>query len=71
MKDWAEIHPAKGEEKDTIVLLLSLAEHPTHVRSQLPESHLLVPPYLADLYEEATRPKPRRGRPKKEKEEEQ
>lgn len=68
VRDWIEIVPAKGEEKETIRALLALAEHSSHVRSQQPSPELLVPPYLADLF---TKPKPRRGRPKKEVEEEQ
>lgn len=66
--DWATVVPAKGEEKATIKLLLSLADHSSHVRSQAPGSELLIPPYLADRFTESTQPKPqpRPRRPKKE-----
>jgi hypothetical protein len=60
VKDWVLVIPADGELKETIHRLLDLAEDPTHVRSQ-GNSDLLVPPYLADLFNEPKRiPRARR-----------
>ena len=66
MKDWAVVVPAAGEVKATAVALLALADSPADVRTDGNGSEFLVPPYLADRYNESTRPKPRRRAKKEE-----
>lgn len=55
--------PSPDLVRETAVVLLSLAESPTHVRTDGNGNEFRVPPYLADLYNAP--PKPRR-RTKKE-----
>ncbi len=66
VKDWVLVIPAAGELKETIHRLLSLATDPTHVRSQ-GNGELIIPPYLADLFNEPVAPAPKRA-PRKTKE---
>lgn len=68
MKDWTVVVPAAGEVKATAAALLALADSPADVRTDGNGSEFLVPPYLADRYNESLRPKPRR-RAKKEEDE--
>lgn len=68
VKDWAVVVPAPGDVKATAIVLLALADSPAHVRTDGNGSEFLVPPYLADKFNESLRPKPRR-RAKKEEDE--
>jgi hypothetical protein len=52
--------------KETAIVLLALAESPADVRTGGNGSEFLVPPYLADRFNESTRPKPRRRAKKEE-----
>ncbi|MER5705996.1 hypothetical protein [Streptomyces sp. NPDC002122] len=65
VKDWAVVVPAPGEVRETAQALLALADSPAHVRTDGNGTEFLVPPYLADKFNESLRPKPRR-RAKKE-----
>ena len=66
MKDWAVVVPAPGQVKETAIVLLALAVSPADVRTGGNGSEFLVPPYLADRFNESTRPKPRRRAKKEE-----
>jgi hypothetical protein len=68
VKDWATVVPPVAEVKATAQALLALADSPADVRTDGNGSEFLVPPYLADRYNESLRPKPRR-RAKKEEDE--
>lgn len=68
VKDWATVVPPQGEVKATAIVLLALADSPADVRTDGNGSEFLVPAYLADRFNESTRPKPRR-RAKKEEDE--
>lgn len=65
VKDWAVVVPAPGEVRETAQALLALAESPADVKTDGNGTEFLVPPYLADKFNESLRPKPRR-RAKKE-----
>ncbi|MEU7074730.1 hypothetical protein AB0B30_32515 [Streptomyces narbonensis] len=65
LKDWTVVVPAPGEVRETAQALLALADSPTDVRTDGNGTEFLVPPYLADKFNESLRPKPRR-RAKKE-----
>jgi hypothetical protein len=68
VKDWATVVPPAAEVKATAQALLALADSPADVRTDGNGTEFLVPPYLADRYNESLRPKPRR-RAKKEEDE--
>lgn len=67
VKDWTVVVPAAGDVKETARALLALAGSPADVRTDGNGSEFLVPPELADRYNESLRPKRRRA--KKEEEE--
>ena len=69
MRDWATVVPPAAELKATAIVLLALADSPADVRTDGNGTEFLVPPYLADRYNESLRPKPRR-RAKKDEEDE-
>jgi hypothetical protein len=69
VKDWATVVPPAAEVKATAQALLALADSPADVRTDGNGTEFLVPPYLADRYNESLRPKPRR-RAKKDEEDE-
>lgn len=69
VKDWTVVVPARDDVKATARALLELADSPADVRSGGNGTEFLVPPYLADRYNESLRPKPRR-RAKKDEEDE-
>jgi hypothetical protein len=57
--DWQAIVPGAGEVQEVAVLLLSLAEDPSHVRTQRGGAEFLVPPYLAVRFTQPDPPKPK------------
>jgi hypothetical protein len=65
VKDWTVVVPAPGEVREIAQALLALADSPADVRTDGNGTEFLVPPYLADKFNESLRPKPRR-RAKKE-----
>lgn len=65
VKGWTVVVPAPGEVRETAQALLALANSPADVRTDGNGTEFLVPPYLADKFNESLRPKPRR-RAKKE-----
>lgn len=69
VKDWTVVVPPAAEVKATAIVLLALADSPADVRTDGNGTEFLVPPYLADRYNESLRPKPRR-RAKKDEEDE-
>ena len=69
MKDWTVVVPPAAEVKATAQALLALADSPADVRTDGTGNEFMVPPYLADRYNESLRPKPRR-RAKKDEEDE-
>ena len=66
VKDWAVVVPARGEVRETAQALLALADSPADVRTDGNGTEFLVPPYLADRFNESLRPKPRRRAKKEE-----
>lgn len=60
--DWVTVIPPAGLLKETARVLVDLADRPGDVRSQGNGSEFLVPPALAEAYEKATAPKPKRSR---------
>lgn len=62
VKDWTVVVPAASDVKETARALLALADSPGHVRTDGNGSEFLVPPYLADRYNESLRPKRRRAK---------
>lgn len=69
LADWVTVVPPAAELKATAIVLLALADSPADVRTDGNGTEFLVPPYLADRYNESLRPKPRR-RAKKDEEDE-
>lgn len=59
---------AKSEVKNTLVLLLGLADRPQDIWYPGNGVEIDVPSYLAARYDEAVNPKPRRTRANKSKE---
>ena len=67
VKDWTVVVPAPGEVRETAQALLALADSPADVRTDGNGTEFLVPPYLADKFNESLRPSPKpRRRAKKE-----
>jgi len=69
--DWVAIVPGEEGLAELARRLLTLAQHPGHVRTHGPADELIVPPYLAALYMPQPQPEPpapRRRQAKKEKE---
>lgn len=62
IKDWTVVVPARADVKDTARALLTLADSPADVRTDGTGNEFLVPPYLADRYNESLRPKRRRAK---------
>ena len=54
MKEWSVVIPGWGEIGAVARALLDLADDPTHVRTSGNGSEFLVPPYLADRYNQAS-----------------
>jgi hypothetical protein len=69
VKDWTVVVPPTGDVKAVAQALLALANSPADVRTDGNGAEFLIPPYLADRYNESLRPKPRR-RAKKDEEDE-
>ncbi len=61
-RDWQPIVPGAGESQEVARLLLSLADDPSHVRTQRGGSEFLVPPYLAERFTQPEPPKTKRPR---------
>lgn len=62
---YAAVVPGRGERKETVRLLLSLADRPSDVLTQGNGSYYLVPVTLAERYERAVNPAPKTRRPRK------
>jgi hypothetical protein len=62
LKDWTVVVPPAAEVKATAQALLALADAPADVRTDGTGNEFLVPPYLADRYNESLRPKRRRAK---------
>jgi len=66
---YAAVVPGRGEKRETVRLLLSLAEHASDVQTQGNGSYYLVPEALAERYERAVQ-ETRERRPRTTKENE-
>lgn len=66
-EDFAAVIPEKGKLKETALVLLRLADDARHVMTDGNGTEFRVPAYLAERYagEVYEKPKPRRGRPPK------
>lgn len=53
VRDWIPVIPGAGETKQVAILLLALADDPSHVRTGGNGSEFLVAPYVAERF---TRP---------------